>query len=106
MVIFRAAAYVLLIAAFVLVVMDGMRSLAANALVLTPLGQVWFNLHADSLAKTQAWAEHSFAPALIKPMADMALSSPGWLIPLVLSFLLALIGRKRRTGRRWIGEVE
>lgn len=106
MIIFRAAAYLLLIAGFVLLALDGMRSIAADALVFTPLGQVWFNLNAASLAAFQAWAGQTAAKGFVGPAAEMALFSPGWLVPLALSFVLALIGRKRPEARRWIGEVD
>ncbi|PLX44146.1 MAG: hypothetical protein C0605_03030 [Hyphomicrobiales bacterium] len=106
MVIFRAAAYILLIAGFILLVLDGMRSIAADALVFTPLGQVWFNLNPDSLAAFQAWSAAAPLKSLIHPVAEQALYAPGWLLPLVLSFLLALIGRQRSHERQWIGEVE
>lgn len=101
MVIFRAAAYLLLLAGFALLMLDGMRSIAADGLVFTPLGQVWFNVNAPSLSAFQLWA----GKTAIKSLTDMALFSPGWLLPLVVSFLLALIGRKRPHVRRWIGEV-
>ena len=106
MVLFRAAAYILLIAGFILLVLDGMRSIAADALVFTPLGQVWFNVNPSGLAAFQAWTGQTAVKDFIVPIADLALFSPGWLIPLALSFLLALIGRKRPHSRHWIGEVE
>ncbi len=106
MVLFRATAYVFMIAGFVLLVLDGMRSIAADGLVFTPLGQVWFNVNPSSLAAFQAWAAQAGTKAFMQSITDMALFSPGWALPLTISFLLALIGRKRPQTRRWIGDVE
>lgn len=106
MVLFRAAAYILLIAGFILLVLDGMRSLAADSLLFTPLGQVWFNVNPSSLSAFQQWVGQDGIKAFLQPISDMALFSPGWLLPLAFSFLLAWIGRKRPQTRRWIGDVE
>ncbi len=106
MVVLRSIAYLLLSLAFVFTVLDGIRSLAANDLVITPLGQLWSNLHAPSLKLFQAFFTDRGLIYLWDPVILGILQAPGFAVPALLALVLAWIGRKRPHKRKWIGEVE
>ncbi len=106
MVVFRAVSYLLVSIAFVFIVLDGIRSLAAESIVLTPLGQIWFNLHSSSINLVQPSLEARGLGFLWDPVLVFILQGPAFLTPAVLALFLAWIGRKRQAERKWIGEVE
>ncbi len=90
--------------AVVLIIMDGTKSLAANALVATPLDQLWAELHAQSYAALQNWIDVYLAPWSADVVADALLRLPGFVITGVLGVLLLIAGRERRP-RRYIETV-
>jgi len=106
MVLFRSLSYLLLSIAFVFAVLDGIRSLGANALVITPLGQLWNSLHAPSLKLFQAFFADRGLSYLWDPVMLAILKWPAFAVPAILALLLAWIGRKRPQNRKWISEVE
>ncbi len=106
MVVFRAVSYLLMSIAFAFFVLDGIRTLAAGDIVLTPLGQLWFNLHSSSIGLLQSSLEARSLGFLWDPVLVFILQSPAFITPAVLALFLAWAGRKRSAGRKWIGEVE
>ena len=106
MVVLRAVSYLLVSVAFIFLVLDGIRSMAAGNIVLTPLGQLWFNLHSSSIALIQSTLEARGLDFLWDPVLVFILQSPAFFTPAVLALLLAWAGRKRSAGRKWISEVE
>jgi len=106
MVLFRSLSYLLLSLAFVLTVLDGIRSLGANELVITPLGQLWNNLHASSLSLFQAFLVGRGLDFLWDPVMLGILQGPTFAIPAIAAVILAWIGRKHPENRKWIGEVK
>ena len=106
MVILRVTAYLLLILAFVFMVLDGIRSLAASSLIITPLGQLWYSIHAESLNFIQSFIESSMPSFLWDPIFLFILQLPGWLTPGLLALVLAFAGRLRPRERKWISEIE
>lgn len=83
--------------AVVLAIVDGTRSLAANALATTSLGDTWTALGADSLAQLRAFIDTRFFGPVLEPLLTAVLGAPGWLVLAVPGVLLAFAGRARRT---------
>ncbi|HHK75192.1 MAG TPA: hypothetical protein ENJ57_08515 [Rhizobiales bacterium] len=106
MVIFRSLSYLLLSLAFVITLLDAIRSLAANALVITPLGQLWTSLHVSSLHLVQSFLVDRDLNLLWDPVMLTILKWPAFTVPAIAALLLAWIGRKRPQNRKWISEVE
>jgi hypothetical protein len=82
--------------ALILVIIDGTRSLGADALVLTSLGDTWTSLHAESLAQLRGFLASRFFGPLLEIVVTTLLALPGWLVLSVPGALLAWMGRTRR----------
>jgi len=89
----RAAALVLLVAAFVGLVYDGTRSIANNELALTPLGGVAFRLFPSSFMKIEPVAT-ALHPMFWDPVLLHFLLVPGCVFGFTLGALLLWAGRK------------
>jgi hypothetical protein len=66
------------------------------ALVYTPLGQIWTNVHSSSLQLLQPAIERHVAKWLWDPIVLNILTAPAWLVFAILGAILMLIGRKKR----------
>jgi hypothetical protein len=89
----RFTGYWLIAAALVAAVVDGAKSIAASALVLTPLAETWAALSA--LGGGAAAAD----PAAVAPLGDAAqllFSAPTAAVLGILGFVLLAAGRRRR----------
>lgn len=82
--------------ALLALVLDGVRSIAANALVVKSLGEVWYMLDVASLNLTQAVIQRNVHPLLWDPVLQWILTLPAWLVAGILGLLLLYLGRKRR----------
>jgi hypothetical protein len=82
--------------AVILLVVDGTKSLAANALVLTSAGALWQGLHAESWASAEELVAVYLAPLSAEWLANAVLSAPAWALAGVLGLVALLLGRKRR----------
>ncbi len=85
-----------LLAGVVALVIDITRTLAADALVMTRIGEHWFQFHSASLNASQAGIQRYVHPALWDPVILALLQTPTWLVSMALGILLILIGRRRR----------
>src|SRR6476646_453555 len=86
--IFRFLGLLCLAAAFILVVYDGTKSIAGNALVFTSVRALWELINAASLAKLQP---------LVAGFAGGVLWDPVTLTLLgILGILFLLLGRRKR----------
>jgi hypothetical protein len=83
--------------ALILLIIDGTRSLGANALVFTSFGDSWTWLNADSLAATKEFLTTRFFGPLLGPTIDAVLTFPTWAVLAVPGAILAWMGRSRRT---------
>lgn len=83
--------------ALILLIIDGIRSLAARQLVLTSLAEDWAWLHADSLNAVRAFIASRFFGVVLEPAVQAILAFPGWAVLAVPGILLAWMGRSRRT---------
>ena len=92
----RVIGTVLIAVAVILLIIDGTKSLAASALVFTPLGDTWTSLQAGSLdTLKQFFASRLFGPVL-ETVITALLECPGWAVIGVPGLLLAWAGRSRR----------
>ncbi|WP_210272799.1 hypothetical protein [Chthonobacter rhizosphaerae] len=92
----RGLGVLLFAASFIALVADGIRSLAADAVVLTPLGQTWFQLHPGSLNLLQAVVQRYLHPYIWDPILLTVLLWPTFAVGGGLGILLMVLGRKRR----------
>jgi hypothetical protein len=92
----RVIAVLLLCVAVVLAVLDATRSVAANELVLTPLGTSWFTVSPGTLNLAQALVQRYTLPQIWDPGMIWVLSMPGFAVIAVLALLFYLMGSKRR----------
>ena len=85
--------------ALILLVVDGTKSLAANALVFTNFGQAWTQLHAPSLDAFAGFLESRFFAELLDAMMKTILTYPAFAVLGVPGIMLALLGRRPRRER-------
>lgn len=99
----RLASMVLLAVAVIMAVLDATRSIAAGALVLTPLGATWAAFSPQSLTGFEALVTQNLPPQAWDPALVWLLTLPGFAVVGGLSFLVALAGRRRerRADRRF-----
>ncbi len=93
---FRMLALVFLVLALVLLVIDITKSIADSAIVLTPLGAVWFEWSASTLNLAQAAIQRYVHPFLWDPVIANLLLAPGWLIFGILALLCSMASRRRK----------
>ncbi len=96
---FRIFALLFLGIATITAILDITRSIADSAVVLTPLGQDWFNYSRETLGLLQAGIQRNVHPVIWDPGIQTILQMPTWLVFGVLALLFALIGRKRK--QKW-----
>ena len=79
--------------AVVLMVVDGTKSLGANAIVLTSLGTLWTQIHADSLESVRLFFASRFFADLLDNGFSTLLRYPAFAVFGVPGIVLALMGR-------------
>lgn len=87
--------------AMILAIVDGTRSLGANALVTTSLGDSWLALNAQSLASLQGYLDAHVLGAILNPALALILRLPGFVATGVPGLALLVFGR-RRGPRRFV----
>lgn len=92
----RVLGTLLIALAVILLIIDGTKSLAANAIVFTPLSDTWTTVNAESLAAVRGFLETRFFGPLLETVVNALLSFPGWAVIGVPGILLAWAGRSRR----------
>ena len=92
----RVLGTLLIACAVILLIIDGTKSLGANALVFTSLSDTWTQIHADSLAAVKQFLKTRFFGPLLETIVTAILSFPGWAVIGVPGLLLAWAGRSRR----------
>lgn len=93
---FRLLGLMLIALAFILFVYDGTRSIAGNKIFITQVGDVWSNVHQNSMLLLQPAIERHVAIWLWDPVALTVLTAPSWLVLAVIGALLILLGRKKK----------
>jgi hypothetical protein len=82
--------------AVILIVVDGTKSLAANAPVLTSVASLWQSLHAESWTAVESFIVSYLVPFSAGGLAYAVLSVPGWALSGGIGLVALFIGRKRR----------
>ncbi|MBB4053117.1 hypothetical protein GGR20_002773 [Devosia subaequoris] len=85
--------------ALVLLVVDGTKSLAANAIVFTSLGDAWTQLHPPSLGAVSGFFESRFFSDLLDAAMQALLTYPAFAVLGLPGILIALAGRRPRRER-------
>lgn len=99
---FRLMATVALSVCVIMAVLDVTRTIAASALVLTPLGVSWQTASPGTLSATQAFLVDRVGPFAWDPLAVFVLAQPGFAFFAVLALFLYAIGhRPERRNRRF-----
>lgn len=80
----------------VLLVVDGVKSLAADAIIVSRLADYWQQLHPDSLEIARGVLNDALGTVSLQWLVDSALDLPASAIAGGLGVLLLLIGRKRQ----------
>ena len=93
---FRSVGFFALAAAFLLVIYDGTKSIAGNAIFITRLGEDWNNLHAASQDALNALVTRYAGPAAWELATLYLLAAPTWLVLGIVGSLFMLIGRKKK----------
>src|SRR5471032_2607811 len=93
---FRFIGLICLAAAFILVIYDGTKSIAANALFLTSTRTLWELISAGSLAKLKPLIEPHAGGLLWDPVMVAILAAPSWSLLGGFGILLLLFGRRKR----------
>ncbi|QFR34317.1 hypothetical protein [Ancylobacter sp. TS-1] len=92
---FRFIGLWILAGAFVALVLDGVRSIAASEIVTTPLSVTWLATSPDSLARFQSFVEGNFSGVVWETLAVPVLGAPLFAVLGVAGILLLLIGRPK-----------
>ena len=85
--------------ALVLLVIDGTRSLGANALVFTSLADLWTQVHSASLEGVRSFFGSRFFANLLEAALTAILGYPAFAVFGVPGVIVALLGRKPRSER-------
>jgi peptidoglycan/LPS O-acetylase OafA/YrhL len=93
---FRFIGLLLLAAAFILVIYDGTKSIAANNLYFTSVRTLWELLNAGSLAKLQPLIRPYAGGVLWDPGMVALLAAPAWSLLGCFGILFILFGRRKK----------
>ena len=94
--VFRLIGLVCLAAAFILVVYDGTKTIASNALTFTSVRMLWELANAASLAKLQPLMSRYAGGVLWDPVTLFVLDAPGFALIGVFGILFLLLGRRKK----------
>jgi hypothetical protein len=92
----RFIGLICLAAAFILVIYDGTKSIAANRLFLTSVRTLWELVSAGSLAKLRPLIEPYANGILWDPAMTSILAAPSWALLGGFGILLLLLGRRKK----------
>jgi hypothetical protein len=85
-----------LAAAFVLVIYDGLKSIAGSAAYFTSVRMLWELVSTGSLARLEPTIKAYAGGLLWDPMMIALLRAPSWALLGVLAIVLILLGRKKK----------
>ncbi len=93
---FRSIGFFAIAAAFLLIIYDGTKSIAANAVFITTVRNLWDMINAASLASLRPLIETNLGRYAWDPAFTGFLTTPSWAVIGVLGIIFILRGRKRR----------
>jgi hypothetical protein len=92
----RFIGLICLAAAFILVIYDGTKSIAANRLFITSTRTLWELINAGSLQKLKPLLDPYAHGFLWDPVMVSILAAPSWSLLGGFGILLLLLGRRRK----------
>jgi hypothetical protein len=92
----RTLGLLFLAAAFIFLVYDGTRSIAANMLLYSKLDEIWSLVHQASLQQLQPFIERNAPPWLWDPVITTVLDAPAIVVFAVVGAILIILGRRRK----------
>jgi hypothetical protein len=95
---FRLLGYMAMGGGFVLLVLDGARSIANQAVSLTPFGELAYRAFGEKYLLLQPAIERHVHPLLWDPVVLNLTLLPAFAVALTAGFLFLLIGRKPSPG--------
>jgi hypothetical protein len=92
----RTLGLLFLAAAFIFLVYDGTRSIAANVLLYSKVDEIWSLLHTASLQQLQPAIEKHAPPWLWDPLVTTVLDAPAVIVLGIIGAILVLLGRRKK----------
>jgi hypothetical protein len=92
----RTFGLLFLAAAFVFLVYDGTRSIAASQLQYTRIDDIWSLVHAASLQQLQPWIESRASRWVWDPVVVKILAAPAVAALALLGAIMIPLGRRRK----------
>ncbi len=92
----RTLGLLFLAAAFIFLVYDGTRSIAANMLLYSKLVEIWSLVHQASLQQLQPLIEKNAPPWLWDPVITTILDAPATVVLAVVGAILIVLGRRKK----------
>jgi hypothetical protein len=92
----RTLGLLFLAAAFIFLVYDGTRSIAANVLLYSKVDEIWSLLNTASLQQLQPWIEKNAPAWLWDPVVTTVLDSPATVAFAVIGAIMILLGRRKK----------
>jgi hypothetical protein len=96
----RVAGLILFAVAILALITDGIRSIAADAFIYTPLQDSWTRLSDSSLAATRSFVEGQLGAEVWSSLAATVLGWPSFAVIGLPGLALMLVGARRRPGGR------
>lgn len=93
---FRLAGMVALSISVIMAVLDATRTVAASAIVLTPLNASWLAVSPDTRSAFETFVRAKAGPLAWDGVIAWVLAQPGFAVFAVLAFLLYLVGYRRQ----------
>ena len=93
---FRSIGFLAIAVAFLLVIYDGTKSIAGNAVFITSVRNLWEMLNAASLASLRPVVEGNLGHYSWDPVFTGFLNTPSWAVIGIVGIIFILLGRKRR----------
>lgn len=92
----RSVGFFCLAGAFLLVIYDGTKSIAGNAIFFTTVRSLWDTVNASSLQTLRPLIEGKFGHFAWDPVFVSFLNTPSWAALGIVGIVLILLGRKKR----------
>lgn len=92
----RTLGLLFLAAAFIFLVYDGTRSIAANMLLYSRVDEIWSLLHPASLQQLQPFIERHAPSWLWDPVMTTVLDAPAVAALAIAGAVLILLGRRKK----------
>jgi hypothetical protein len=92
----RTLGLLFLAAAFIFLVYDGTKSIAANVLLYSKVDEIWSLVHTASLQQLQPSIEKHAPPWLWDPVVTTVLDAPAVVVLGIIGAILILLGRRKK----------